>query len=195
MGDAGAATSPDANALHWNTSKLAFSQKKAEISINYSPWLDELIDDIHFWNWSGYAKLGNRHALGGSITYFDIGYISITDEQGNLIREFSLNEFEFVGAYGFKLSERSALGINAKYIHSNLTGGIYLGNVLTKPGRAIASDISYSYLNSDMTLKGYDASWSLGITASNLRNKISYASEFNRDFLILGFCFIFVGTN
>ena len=195
MGDAGAATSPDANVLHWNTSKLAFSQKKAEISINYSPWLDELIDDIHFWNWSGYAKLGNRHALGGSITYFDIGYISITDEQGNLIREFSPNEFEFVGAYGFKLSERSALGINAKYIHSNLTGGIYLGNVLTKPGRAIASDISYSYLNSDMTLKGYDASWSLGITASNLRNKISYASEFNRDFLISGFCFIFVGTN
>lgn len=183
MGNAGAATSPDAYALHWNTSKLAFSEKKVEISASYTPWLRSLVDDNHLLHLSGNTKLGARHTVGGSVTYFDLGEIIFTDDQGNLIRQFNPNEFEFVGAYAFRLSERSAIGINAKYIYSNLTNGNSVGSIATKAGQSIASDISYSYFNNDLSLTRFDASWSYGVTISNLGNKMSYTTEVNRDFL------------
>lgn len=97
MGDAGVATSPDANSFHWNTSKLAFSKEKAEFGVSYSPWLKQLVDDIHLSYISGYTKLKNGHAVGGSMRYFSLGNITFTDEQGNLIRDFSPNEFELLG--------------------------------------------------------------------------------------------------
>jgi hypothetical protein len=145
MGDAGVATSPDANSFHWNTSKLAFSKEKAEFGISYSPWLKQLVDDIHLSYISGYTKLKNGHAVGGSMRYFSLGNISFTDEQGNLIRDFSPNEFELLGGYSFKLSDRNAIGFNGKFVYSNLTGGVSAGSVATKAGIAGAVDLSYSY--------------------------------------------------
>ncbi len=183
MGDVGAATSPDAYSLHWNTSKLAFSDKKVEVGVSYSPWLHQLVDDIHYLHASGYTKIGNRHAIGASATYFSLGTVSISSPTGVLIKEFNPNEFEFVGAYAFRLSKRSALGINAKYIHSNLTDGITLGTVATKPGKAVAADVSYSYFNEDLSLRGYNTSWSLGVNISNLGNKMAYTTSSNQDFI------------
>ncbi len=107
IGDAGVATSPDANSFHWNTAKLAFSKEKAEFGVSYSPWLKQLVDDIHLSYLSGYTKVGSNHTFGGSMRYFSLGNITFTDEQGNLIREFSPNEFELLGGYAFKLSDRS----------------------------------------------------------------------------------------
>jgi hypothetical protein len=43
MGDAGVATSPDANSFHWNTSKLAFSKEKAEFVFGSSEDEEELL--------------------------------------------------------------------------------------------------------------------------------------------------------
>ena len=51
LGDAGVALSPDANSFHWNTAKLAFSKEKAEFAVSYSPWLKQLVDDIHLSKW------------------------------------------------------------------------------------------------------------------------------------------------
>src|SRR6056300_608436 len=76
MGDAGAATSPDANSFHWNTSKLAFSEEKAEFGVSYSPWLKQLVDDIHLSYLSGYTKVGRNHTFGGSMRYFSLGNIT-----------------------------------------------------------------------------------------------------------------------
>jgi len=39
MGDAGVAISPDANALHFNASKLAFAEEATGIAVTYTPWL------------------------------------------------------------------------------------------------------------------------------------------------------------
>jgi len=112
LGDAGVATSPDVNSFHWNTSKLAFSKEKAEFGVSYSPWLRQLVDDIHLSYLAGYTKLGKNHAVGGSLRYFSLGNITFTDNLGNLIREFSPNEFEVLGGYSFRLSEKHAIGFN-----------------------------------------------------------------------------------
>jgi hypothetical protein len=185
MGDAGVATSPDANSFHWNTSKLAFSKEKAEFGISYSPWLRQLVDDIHLSYLSWYTKLKNGHAIGGSMRYFSLGKITFTDEQGNLIRggDFGPNEFELLGGYSFKLSERNAIGFNGKFIYSNLTGGLSAGNVSTKPGIAGAVDISYSYFNEDLRVFDNDATLSFGASISNIGNKVAYTTGADRDFL------------
>jgi hypothetical protein len=183
MGDAGVATSPDANSFHWNTSKLAFSKEKAEFGISYSPWLKQLVDDIHLSYISGYTKLKNGHAVGGSMRYFSLGNISFTDEQGNLIRDFSPNEFELLGGYSFKLSDRNAIGFNGKFVYSNLTGGVAAGNVATKPGIAGAVDLSYSYFNEDIRVFDNDATLSFGASISNIGNKMAYTVGADRDFL------------
>lgn len=183
MGDAGVATSPDANSFHWNTSKLAFSKEKAEFGVSYSPWLKQLVDDIHLSYLSGYTKLKNGHAVGGSMRYFSLGNISFTDEQGNLIRDFNPNEFELLGGYSFKLSDRNAIGFNGKFVYSNLTGGVAAGNVATKAGIAGAVDLSYSYFNEDIRVFDNDATLSFGASISNIGNKMAYTVGADRDFL------------
>lgn len=183
LGDAGAATSPDANSFHWNTSKLAFSKEKAEFGASYSPWLRQLVDDIHLSYLSGYTKLSRNHAVGGSLRYFSLGNITFTDNQGNLIREFSPNEFELLGGYAFRLSDYHSIGFNGKFIYSNLTGGVNVGAATSKSGMAGAVDLSYSYFNEDVVIGNTDATLSFGTAISNIGNKISYTSDAYRDFL------------
>ena len=55
--DAGAALSPDANSFYWNTSKLVHAKDKSAFSASYSPWLRQLVDDIHLSYLAGYPKL------------------------------------------------------------------------------------------------------------------------------------------
>lgn len=183
LGDVGAALSPDANSFHWNTSKLVFSKDKAEFSASYSPWLRQLVDDIHLSYISGYTKIGKNHAIGGSMRYFSLGNITFTNNTGGLIREFNPNEFEILGGYAFKLSDRSAVGLNGKFVYSNLTGGTNVGNVGSKAGIAGAVDLSYSWFNDEVSLGKKDATWSMAATLSNIGNKVAYTVDAERDFL------------
>lgn len=182
LGDAGAATSPDVNSFHWNTAKLSFTQEKVEFGVSYSPWLRHLVDDIHLSYLAGYTKVG-RNVVGGSLRYFSLGNITFTDNIGNVTRDFSPNEFEVLGGYAFKLTDQHSVGMNAKFVYSNLTGGVNVGSTGTKPGLAGAVDLSYAYVNEDVTIGNTDAVVSFGATISNLGNKIAYTNDSNRDFL------------
>ncbi|MBP6699438.1 MAG: hypothetical protein KA175_17590, partial [Flavobacteriales bacterium] len=46
MGDAGVALPADANAIHWNPSKLAFAENESEFRLSVSPWLRNLVPDM-----------------------------------------------------------------------------------------------------------------------------------------------------
>jgi hypothetical protein len=183
MGDVGAATSPDVNSFHWNTAKLSFSKEKAEFGVSYSPWLRQLVEDIHLSYLAGYTKIGRNHAIGGSLRYFSLGNITFTDINGTVTRDFSPNEFEVLGGYAFRLSERSSIGFNGKFVYSNLTAGVNVGSTGTKPGLAGAVDLSYAYVNEDIRLGNKNATLSIGTTISNLGNKIAYTVDSHRDFL------------
>lgn len=183
LGDAGVATSPDVNSFHWNTAKLAFSESKTEFGLSYSPWLRQLVDDIHLSYLAGYHKLSKRHVIGGSLRYFSLGNITFTDQLGNAIRDFNPNEFEILGGYAFKLNDYFSVGINGKFVYSNLTGGVNIQSSSSKPGIAGATDLSFSYFNSEGNVGRYDATWSAGATVSNIGNKISYTDAATTDFL------------
>lgn len=183
LGDAGVATSPDANSIHWNPAKMAFIDKEMGMSISYSPWLRRLVPDISLSYVSLYKKLGDDQTIGGSLRYFSLGDIKFTDDQGNPLGDFRPNEFAFDIAYARKLGGRFSGGIAARYIYSNLTGGIDVSGTNTRAGKSFAVDVSGFYTNEDASLFGQDVIFNMGLNISNIGAKISYTDDANSDFI------------
>ncbi len=188
MGDAGVASSPDVNSIHWNASKLAFVEKQFGIGVSYTPWLRQLVDDINLAYLSGFYKLDSKtpQTIGFSLRYFSLGNITFTDVVGNTIGDFKPNEFAIDFAYATKLSDNFSVGMAARYINSNLTNNVALSDgSSTRAGRAFAVDISSFYNNKEIEIGGKKASISAGINISNIGSKISYStrSADSRDFI------------
>jgi len=185
MGDIGVATTPDANSAHWNPAKLAFAEDAVGDPFSYSPWLRRLgINDINLVYLTGYKKLDDRSAIAGGLRYFSLGSITFTDNTGATIREFSPNEFSLDGAYSVKLSNNFSGGLGARYIYSNLTGGLTVGSVNTKPGQSFAIDIAGYYVSDEFDLGGNDATVAVGVNVSNIGAYMVYTSNYERDFLL-----------
>ena len=183
MGDAGVALPPDANALHWNPSKLAFAENEGEFRVSVSPWLRSLVPDMSLAYLSGYKKLNKRSALGGSLRYFNLGSITFTDNNGGIIRDFKPAEFAVDVTFAQQFSDRFAGGISLRYINSNLTGGLSVSGANTKAGQAVAADVSFFYRNDEMRIADRDATFAFGLDVSNIGNKMSYSETSRTDFL------------
>ena len=145
MGDAGVASSPDPNSIHWNPAKLAFIEKEMGFSLSYIPWLRTLVPDINLSYLSGYKRLDKDQTIAASLFYSSLGEITFTDEQGISIGNYRPNEFALDVAYGRKLSDRFSGGMAIRYIYSNLTFGQVVQGAQTKPGMAAAADVSVYY--------------------------------------------------
>jgi len=182
MGDAGVASTPDVNSIHWNPSKLAFVEKKMGFAISYTPWLRKLVPDINLAYVSFYNKLKNDQTIAASLRYFSLGDITFTDGTGNEIGQFNPAEFAFDIAYARKLSEKISGGIALRYINSNLTGGIPAENIATKAGHSVAADIS-AYYTTEVEIGKKDAVFSFGLNISNIGSKISYTETGRKDFI------------
>ena len=63
MGDIGAATDPDVNSQHWNPAKYPFCISRSGISLNYTPWLRQLVSDIDLAYVAGYYRIGDYSAI------------------------------------------------------------------------------------------------------------------------------------
>ena len=182
MGDIGVATSSDINSIHWNSSKLAFNEKKSGFSISYTPWLKALVNDMFIAYVSGYSKMKGDQAIGGSLRYFSLGNITFTDNNGNTIRDFKPNEFAFDLAYSRKLSDYFSGGIALRYIHSNLTGGPSVEGTDSKAGNSAAADIS-AYFQKDIEIGDKEAVLTAGANISNIGAKISYTETGTKNFI------------
>jgi hypothetical protein len=183
MGDAGTALSASSSSVYWNTSILSFSEKKSEISLSYTPWLRQLTNDIHLSYLSGYYKINKQHAIGGALRYFSLGEITFTDASGNVIRDDKPSEFELTGAYAFKLADKLSIGINGKFAYSNLTGGLTVGGVNTKPGVVGAADLSFTYYNDKVKFGKTKGVYTFATTINNIGNKVAYSELSQRDFI------------
>lgn len=185
MGDVGIAVSTDANAMHYNTSKLAFAEERAGVSATYTPWLRALgLNDMYIAYLSGYSKVNDRQAVGISARYFSLGEINFTDDNGTPTGTGSPNELELNGGFAQKLTNNLSVGINAKFIYSNLASGVDVGGQRAKIGYAGAADMSLSYRTqvkrAGQRLKD---NFSLGLSVTNIGSKISYTNSANKDYL------------
>jgi hypothetical protein len=182
MGDAGVASSADATSIHWNSAKLAFNEKKVGFAVSYTPWLKALVNDMFIAYVSGYSKMKNNQAIGGSLRYFSLGNITFTDNNGNTIRDFKPNEFALDLAYSRKLSDYFSAGMALRYIHSNLTGGTTVEGADSRAGNSVAADISVFY-QKEIEVGKKEAILTAGANISNVGAKISYTETGVRNFL------------
>ena len=182
MGDAGVATTPDVNSMHWNPAKYAFCDKDMGIGVSYTPWLKNLVPDISLSYLSWYKRLDKNQVIAASLVYFSMGEINFTDNSGNPIGTFSPNEFAVDATYSRKLSKHFSGGISLRYIYSNLTGNGFRNGISTHPGMTVASDVS-AYYHKELFLNHKKALFAFGFNFSNIGAKISYTTSTQSDFI------------
>ncbi|MCR5887420.1 type IX secretion system outer membrane channel protein PorV [Hymenobacter sp. J193] len=178
LGEAGVAISPDANSMYYNAGKLGFMPNATGASLSYAPWLRQVTDDMGLGYLSGYHKVGQRSAFGVSLMYFDLGEINFRDINNADNGTYNPKEYSLSVSYGQRLSENLGVGVAARYIRSNLTGG--QGD--TRPGNAAAVDLGL-YYTKDLTIGAQDYNLALGAAISNIGNKITYTNPEQGNFL------------
>ncbi len=183
MGDVGVASDPDVNSMYWNPAKLAFLEDETKaLSISYTPWLNELVNDINLAYLSFAYKLNNKQALGFAMRYFSLGDIKFTDNDGNPLGEGKPYEVTFNGAYALKVGERVSLAVGLRYIFSDITNGYQTTSI--EPGKAFAADLGVYYKSREVNMDGgLKQAVSLGANFSNIGSKISYGNDAEADFI------------
>ena len=182
MGDVGVATTPDANSMHWNPAKLAFTEDDMGASMSYVPWLRALVPDINLSYLTGYKKLDDNQAIGLEMRYFTLGDITFTNITGDVVGQYKPHELALGTSYARKLSRQFSLAISGRYIYSNLTGGKSAGGVETVAGQSIAADLAGFYAK-PVRMGGQDMDLGVGLNISNIGSKVSYTETSIRDFI------------
>lgn len=184
LGDAGAASSPDVNSMHWNPSKYAFVEEPVGLAVSYSPWLRSLVPDMNIAYLTGYKKFNNKQTIAASIKYFSLGEIIFTDEFGKFNGQFTPNEFTLESAYSRLFSDHFSGGIAFRFIRSDLTGGAVANqNNVSEPGISFATDVS-SYYRTNVNIEGKKNELAFGINISNIGSKLSYSKNKDEEYFI-----------
>ncbi len=181
LGDAGVATSPDANSAYWNAGKLVFiSGHKYGGSLSYTPWLGKIINDMWISSLAGFYKINREQAVAVSLKYFDLGEISFRGPQNEARGDFNPKEAAFDATYSRMLTDNFAIGITGRYIFSNLTGAFTGPDA--QSGNSVAADLGV-YYTKPLQTGARGSTLSLGAQISNIGAKISYTDNNNKDFL------------
>lgn len=181
MGDLGAATDPDANSQYWNPSKYAFAYSRGGVSLSYTPWLRQLVNDIFLANLSGYWKIGSNdnQAVSATLRYFSLGEVTTS---GNDTQTLNPYEMSFDVGYSRKLSEKFSMGVVFRYIYSDLGfSDSYAGDMNTGAS-AFSADIS-GYYTSYPVIGRNECQFSWGWNISNIGTKVAYNQGENPAFL------------
>lgn len=186
MGDVGAASTPDVNAIYWNVGKLAFlGADKRSLATSYTPWLNQLVNDINLAHVSFGMGIDKRQGFGVAMRYFSLGEIQFKDENNNPQGTGQPYEMTLNAGYGLKLSDNFSMGVGLRYILSDLTNGLQTAGIQTEAGNSIAADLGM-YYQSDLINagRGQKQSYAIGLAISNVGGKISYGtSQESADFL------------
>jgi hypothetical protein len=170
MGDAGCASAPDIWSNYWNASKNVFLKQDQGISLSYTPWLRALVPDINLLNLSAIAKIGEKNALGFTGRYFSLGNLS--GSMGT-IRPY---EYAYSLSYSRLLSSNFSVGISARRIYSDLSGGnLTIAGVNYSPAKSISGDLS-CYWKDTIRLKDKISEFAWGVNISNIGKKINYSN-------------------
>lgn len=121
MGEAFVAVADDATATFWNPGGLAF-QTDHEVTLMHCNWLPQLVSDMSY-EFIAYRQyigaIGGT--LGGNITFLNLGEQVQTGESGPTpIGTFHSWDMGVTLSYATRLKENLGLGVNARYIRSNL---------------------------------------------------------------------------
>lgn len=180
MGDVGVATDPDVNSQYWNPAKYPFTVSRAGVSLNYTPWLRQLVNDMYLANLVGYYRIGDFSSVSTSLRYFNMGEVIMKGPIGGS-NGMTINPYEMSldVAYSLMLSEKFSIAAGLRWIYSDLT---YDYSSETTPGSAFAADIAAYYQNY-INIGQRECQLGIGLNISNIGSKINFGSDTNSEFI------------
>lgn len=180
MGDVGVATDPDVNSQYWNPAKYPFTVSRAGVSLSYTPWLRQLVNDIDLAYLAGYYRIGDYTALSASLRYFSLGEVTVGQSSATDIG-YTINPYEMSFDVGLSrmLSENFSAAVALRFIYSDLA---YKQDEDVTPGSAFAADIAM-YYNRYVVLGQRECNFAMGMNISNIGSKISYDSGNTSEFI------------
>ena len=180
LGDVGAATDPDVNSQYWNPAKYPFNISRAGVSLNFTPWLRSLVNDINLAYLSGYYRIGDYSAVSASLRYFNLGEV-YTEDPGHNPNAMTINPYEmsFDVAYSMMLSEKFSLAAAIRWIYSDMR---FDYKEDSSPASAFAADIA-AYYQDYVNIGQRECQLGIGLDISNIGSKITFSGEDYSEFL------------
>ena len=173
MGEAGTGIANDINASFWNIGGLAF-QKNTQLGLTYSKWLPQFNADLHYSYLSGSTYSQELDgALSAHMVFLDLGEFQQTFENGQPGSKFRSLEFALGVGYSTKFADDIGVGIQGRYIQSNLSTVSVSNEQGSGIGRSVGFDIGGLW--TPETDWGMPKDFlSLGATFTNIGPKIHY---------------------
>jgi long-subunit fatty acid transport protein len=176
MGEAFVGLADDVSASYWNPAGLAFQQGKQFTSM-YSKWLPQFnLDDLYYLFGAYRQSIEGLGTVGLNVTYINLGEQIFTDESGpDPIGRFNSNEWAITLSYATLLSQNFGVGLNIKYIRSNLSSkgaGAEQGD-----GQSNAFAVDLGVLKKNFFINRLN----FGVNISNLGPKITYVDADQAD--------------
>ncbi len=175
MGEAFVALSDDVSAIYWNPAGMAFQEGKQFTSM-YAKWLPQFnLEDLYYLFGAYRQSVEGLGTVGINVTYLNLGEQIITSTSPEPEGTFNSNEWAISLSYATLLSENFGVGLNVRYIRSNLSK-VGAG---TEKGTGIASAFAV-----DLGLlkkKLFIDRLSFGFNVSNLGPKITYIDASQAD--------------
>ena len=180
LGDVGAATDPDVNSQYWNPAKYPFNISRAGVSLNFTPWLRSLVNDMNLAYLSGYYRIGDYSAVSASLRYFNMGEVYTENPDANS-KAMTINPYEmsFDVAYSLMLSEKFSLAAAIRWIYSDMR---FDYKEDSSPASAFAADIAAYYQNY-VVIGQRECQLGVGLNISNIGSKITFSGEEYSEFL------------
>ena len=180
LGDVGAATDPDVNSQYWNPAKYPFNISRAGVSLNFTPWLRSLVNDMNLAYLSGYYRIGDYSAVSASLRYFNMGEVYTENPNVNS-KAMTINPYEMSldVAYSLMLSEKFSLAAAIRWIYSDMR---FDYKEDSSPASAFAADIAAYYQNY-VVIGQRECQLGVGVNLSNIGSKITFSGEEYSEFL------------
>lgn len=176
LGDVGAATDPDVASQYWNPAKYPFCISRAGVSLNYTPWLRQLVGDMDIAYLAGYYRIGEYSAISGSIRYFSLGEVFFDGDESMSIKPY---EMSVDVAYSMMLSEKFSLAAAVRYLRSDMS---YSQTEETSAAGAFGADIACYYQNY-LNIGNRECQLGLGLNISNIGSKITFGGSTRSEFI------------
>jgi len=186
MGEAGVALGDDIWASYWNPAGYAF-QKGSAVAFTHADWLPAFdLGDV--WIAHGVYKQPVEEIDGVtslSVTYLNLGEFARTTIDPTVLESFRAYEFALAAGYATKLTESLGIGLNVRYIHSQLSPF----GTAEEQGKGVANgfcfDVAMLYRPQSVIIPFTDVDLgnrlSLGFNISNIGPKIFYIDEAQAD--------------
>lgn len=159
MGGAFVAEASDLSALYWNPAGLAHLQG-ASVSLAHT----EYLADVNYSFAAFGTSLGNAGTIAASILYLDSGSMDVRtiDQPEGTGEQFKVQDFAIQLSYARALTDRFAIGANAKYIQERIwhssasTVALDIGTIFTTPYERLRLGASFSNFGPKMQMSGRD---------------------------------------